>query len=199
MSLRTVSGDGHRELVLVSEDVTARREEEAARHEAMDRLREVDAAKDAFVGGVSHELRTPLTTMTGFLELLEEGSFGPVTPEQRSALGRVAANNRRLLVLVDDLLTFARLGSDEAVVERREIDLRDVVRGACELVEPTWTARGVRTDVVLPDQPVLVLGDPTFLERVVLNLVGNAVKFTAEGGSVLVALTTVTATTRCSP
>ncbi len=183
-TLRSVKGDGHDEFVLVSEDITARIEEQQAQEATVERLREVDVAKDTFVSGVSHELRTPLTSIAGFLELLQEGAYGPLTDDQHEALGRIGSNSERLLGLVDDLLTCAHLGESDVGVQRAPMDLGDVVRTACHLVEPTWTARAITATVRVPAEPVMIEADRTMVERVVINLVGNAVKFTPERGRV---------------
>ena len=182
--------------VSTSEDVTdllaaQDRLEESLRAEraAVERLREVDEVKDAFVSSVSHELRTPITSMIGFLELLTDGSYGSMTSAQRYALERVFANSNRLLALIDDLLTLSRLQHPAAATPREVLDLRDAIGTARQLVAPAWAPpRRLRVVVELPPAPVPVLGEREALERVVVNLLGNAVKFTPDDGAVEVRL-----------
>ncbi|WP_435748029.1 ATP-binding protein [Nocardioides sp. SYSU DS0663] len=181
--------------VSTSEDVTdqvdvekALREALRAEREAVDRLLEVDRAKDAFVSSVSHELRTPITSILGYLELLADGSYGPLSPEQARAVGRVSDNSDRLLGLIDELLTLSRLSEEGLALAARELDLREVVQEGYDVVAPAWSTRPFEVSLDLPGRPVPLVGDRDMLERVVVNLLGNAVKFTPDGGSVRVGL-----------
>ncbi|MDN4160404.1 ATP-binding protein [Nocardioides abyssi] len=184
--------------VSTSEDVTDQVDAQQRLHdaldaerEAVDRLREVDRAKDAFVSSVSHELRTPITSILGYLELLGDGSYGHLAPEQARALQRVSDNSDRLLGLIDELLTLSRLSEDGLALTSRAFDLREVVQEGYDVVAPAWTHRRLDVTLDLPAEPVPFVGDREMLERAVVNLVGNAVKFTPEHGSVVIGLSTV--------
>ncbi|MFC5494780.1 ATP-binding protein [Nocardioides caricicola] len=181
--------------VSTSEDITERvRAQEKlvealeTERQAVERLREVDQVKDAFVSSVSHELRTPITSILGYTEMLQEGVYGELEAPQLDAVGRVAANSTRLLSLIDDLLTLSRVQEDGMAMVDRLVDLRKIVAAACTVVAPTSELRDLELVVDLPDEPVPFLGDRDMLERVVINLVGNAVKFTPEEGRVTVTL-----------
>lgn len=181
--------------VSTSEDITERIEAErrlvealAAERQAVERLREVDQVKDAFVSSVSHELRTPITSILGYTEMLEEGAYGELAPEALDAVRRLGANSTRLLSLIDDLLTLSRVQDEGLSFADRLVDLRKIVAAGTTVVAPTLERRELELTVDLPDDPVPFLGDRDMLERVVINLVGNAVKFTPEGGRVGVAL-----------
>ncbi|QCX26870.1 sensor histidine kinase [Nocardioides jishulii] len=181
--------------VTTGEDVTSRVKrqlalEEALAHErlAVENLKEVDQVKDALVSGVSHELRTPITSILGYLEMLEDGGFGPLAEGQAKALGRVKGNSNRLLSLIDDLLMLSRIQDGYLAVESTRIDLRDVVASARDEMAPVLTASGLTFDVELPEQPVAVVGDAERLGRVLVNLLSNAMKFTDRFGAVTVRL-----------
>ncbi|WP_197025425.1 MULTISPECIES: ATP-binding protein [unclassified Nocardioides] len=174
--------------VSTSEDITDRIEAERRLVEAVERLREVDQVKDAFVSSVSHELRTPITSILGYTEMLEEGQYGELAPEQLDAVRRLSANSTRLLSLIDDLLTLSRVQEDGLSLADRVVDLRKIVAAGAAVVAPTLERRELELNVDLPDEPVPFLGDRDMLERVVINLVGNAVKFTPAGGRVDVSL-----------
>jgi PAS domain S-box-containing protein len=174
--------------VSTSEDITDRIEAERQLVEAVERLREVDQVKDAFVSSVSHELRTPITSILGYTEMLEDGVYGALAPEQLDAVRRLSANSTRLLSLIDDLLTLSRVQEDGLGFADRVVDLRKVVADGAAVVAPTLARRELEMNLDLPDEPIPFLGDRDMLERVVINLVGNAVKFTPEGGRVDVAL-----------
>ncbi len=179
-----------------SEDVTdavdveeALRAALAAEQRAVESLREVDAVKDAFVSTVSHELRTPLTSILGYLEVLSDGSLGGLDPGQFDALLRVTANSHRLLALIDDLLTLSSVAEHGVQESWSDFDLRSAVEAAYAVVAPPGSAQQ-RPDlfVDLPETAVWVEGDREMIERVVVNLLGNAVKFTPGGGTVEVGL-----------
>lgn len=178
------------------DDVTERvRSQEAlvaaleAERSAVARLKEVDKVKDAFVSTVSHELRTPITNIVGYVELLEDGVYGAPTADQLAALQRVGQNSGRLLALIEDLLTLSRLDEPQLRLETRLIDLRRVLSTVHDVLTPTLTTRQLDFRVEVPQTPVPVNGDREKLERMVMNLAGNAVKYTADGGRVVLALT----------
>ncbi|WP_068109700.1 ATP-binding protein [Nocardioides dokdonensis] len=191
MTLGRITDDAGRVLgyVSTSEDVTERVHTEEALREALARMQEVDAVKDAFVSSVSHELRTPITSIQGYLEMLEDGSFGQLSTAQKSAVARVAGNSERLLILIDDLLTLSRVQEDGLGLSDKVVDLCEVVATGCAVVAPGGERSRVVLTVDVPAHPVPCLGNREMLERVVINLVGNAIKFTPAGGHVDVALT----------
>jgi PAS domain S-box-containing protein len=181
--------------VSTSEDITERVEAEGrlvealeTERQAVERLQEVDRVKDAFVSSVSHELRTPITSILGYTEMLEDGAYGELGEEQLDAVRRVGTNSSRLLSLIDDLLTLSRIQDGGLGMVDRVVDLRKVIEAACAVVAPSLERRALELDVQLPDEPTPFLGDRDMLERVVINLVGNAVKFTPEGGRIDVRL-----------
>ena len=120
---------------------------------AVERLREVDQVKDTFVSAVSHELRTPITSIVGYLEMLQDGSFGDLNREQYDAVGRVNTNSRRLLTLIDELLTLSKVAGRRPRARRpRRPRPRDgrpdgVRRGGAVVVG----ARPRRPPATLPD------------------------------------------------
>ena len=182
--------------VSTSEDVTEQVETERRLREAleveraaMERLREVDRAKDTFVSNVSHELRTPITSILGYVEMLQEEAFGTLASGQRDALSRIERNSARLLSLIGDLLTMSRIQETGPGLAHRTLDLRDVVSTAMADVRPTHEHRALDVSADLPSEPVQCRGDRDQLERVVINLLSNAVKFTPDGGRVSVRVT----------
>ncbi|MCW2792751.1 MAG: sensor signal transduction histidine kinase [Nocardioides sp.] len=182
--------------VSTSEDVTERVHAQTALEEALEterraveRLQSVDQVKDAFVSSVSHELRTPITSIVGYLEMLSEGSFGDLNGHQADAVRRVSDNSSRLLALIDDLLTLSRVQDDGMTLADRAFDLREVVRSGYGVVSPAWAGRDLEVSAELPEEPVPFVGDKDMIERVVVNLVGNAVKFTPDGGGIEVRMT----------
>jgi PAS domain S-box-containing protein len=180
--------------VATADDVTDRIDTQSAleaalmtEREAVESLIEVDRAKDRFVSSVSHELRTPITNIVGYLELLIDGVYGDPGEEQARAMSRIEVNSRRLLTLIDDLLTLSRMES-MSDPELGPVDLVAVMRRAEEIVRPGLMRRDLRLDVELPDEEVVIAGEASQLERLVINLATNAVKFTLDGGVVTLRL-----------
>jgi PAS domain S-box-containing protein len=179
--------------LVAGEDVSSRVKTERALEEALDQERESQRRREEavrfredLVTVVSHELRTPIASIAGYTELLAEGQFGDLTEPQDDALRRIARNSRRLKTLVDDLLLLA--GSGTVDVARHEpLDLRSVVRQVEPRARDLAQGRSIELDLDLPAEPVTVAGDQASLERLLLNLVSNAVKF-SEGGTVRVAV-----------
>jgi signal transduction histidine kinase len=192
---RLTVGEQTSGFVATSEDITDRLDTEQALRDALEterraveRLQDVDAVKDQFVSTVSHELRTPITSILGYLEMLADGTLGDLDEAQVDALLRVQTNSQRLLSLIDDLLTLSRV-NEGGLSDKEEFDLRDAVRVAYQVVAPSWgEPRWLDVSLTLPATPVPAYGSQEMIERLVVNLLGNAVKFTDDGGSVTVAL-----------
>lgn len=160
------------------------REELAAQN---DQLLNLDRMKDELVATASHELRTPLTSILGYLDLVLEDDA--LTAEQRTYLGVVHANARRLQALASDLLFVAQVQAGPIALGHDVVALGAVVEHAVVAARPAATSRGV--DLTLHSNDVAdVVGDAQRLGQVVDNLLSNAVKFTPAGGSVAVRLLT---------
>jgi len=165
----------------VTEERIARRErdEHAARLETTNaELERASHAKDVFLANLSHELRTPLSVIIGYLNLVIEGGLSP--DESRDFLVRSNQSAIHLLRLISDMLDLTRLESGTAVIEVEPMDVAPVVEEVRGLTEVLATAKGLRL-VVTADPALVVLADRQRLEQILLNLVGNALKFTARG------------------
>lgn len=187
--------DGSGDVVVVFRDVTERhRVEEAltaallAEQEAVQRLRELERTKQDFVATVSHELRTPITSIVGYVELLLDGAVGELERPQVGLVERVERNSNRMLLLVEDLLTLSQIESSRLTITAVPADVRDVVAAAVEGVSWMLAGRSLELAVEVPDDAVVQPVDPTQLERMLVNLLTNAVKFTPDGGRVAVRL-----------
>ena len=156
--------------------------------ESVRRLQELDRAKDAFVSTVSHELRTPLTSIVGYLELLNEGGLGPVPDDVSQGLSIIGRNVGRLRELVEDLLTLSTYDAEQVRLELEPLDLAEVLSDSVADLKEAAADRGLELVVTTEDDLPPVLADPTHLERVLQNLISNAVKFSHEGGQVTVLL-----------
>lgn len=147
-------------------------------------LREVEAQQALFMATTSHELRTPLTTIAGYLEMMQDGDLGDLTRSQLNATDVISRNVVRLRILIEDLLTLNRLDSGHTRVHERLFPIAEVIDAATEAVRIQADIRGVQLDVETPPSNLLVHGDPESMERVLINLLSNGVKFTKTGGQV---------------
>ena len=177
--------------VVVFSDVSTRRLADLAlraavsrEREVADRQRQLDDARGDFVATVSHELRTPLTSIAGYVEMLLDGDAGPLADTQTAMLRVVESGTRRLLSLVEDLLTVSRMRAGTFALHRRPLDVRALLDGALEAQRPAVAARRHRLDVDLAVGGAVLLGDADRLGQVIANLLDNAVKFTPDGGRV---------------
>ena len=178
--------------VAVAEDVTRRRGMEAALRGALEREREareraeqLEALRSAFVANVSHELRTPLTSMIGYtaLALTDLDAPQPQVERHRGLLEAAQRNSRRLLHLVEDLLVLSRVEARSLEPRYTEVDVRSLVDGSLEALGSLGHRNQVSIEVVGPERPVSLWGDRQQVERVVTNLLTNAVKFSPSGGT----------------
>jgi len=147
---------------------------------AEDELRRLGVRKDEFLAMLAHELRNPLAPISSAAQLLMLGAADPQRV-QKSA-GVIQRQVRHLTNLVDDLLDVSRVTRGLVQLDRRVIDLREVLHGAIEQVRPAIEARGHRLALALPPAPLPVHGDRTRLVQVVANLLANAAKYTPPGG-----------------
>ena len=165
----------------------ARRDAERERQAALDQLREADAHKDDFLALLAHELRNPLAPIRAAAELLR--LRGGADPEQlRRTSDVIARQVDHMTHLVDDLLDLSRVRRGLITLDKVPVDLVAVAKNAVEQVRPQVERRRHSLDVRLPQEPVHVAGDHKRLVQVLANLLGNAAKYTPEGGSIRLAL-----------
>jgi signal transduction histidine kinase len=161
-------------------DFVQRREIEQAR----DELRELDVAKSRFTANIHHELRTPLTLTLAPVEAMLGGEFGELSDVQRSYLKTIRANGLRLLKLINNLLDLAKIESQQLEVHRRPIRVSDVVEGIVSGARPLAERKGIALSMTGFQAVPPICADPEALEKVLVNLIGNALKFTDSGGSI---------------
>ncbi|MGJ9416155.1 PAS domain-containing protein [Massilia sp. CMS3.1] len=151
-------------------------------------LREAEGAsraKSEFLGNMSHEIRTPMNAIVGLARLLEEA---PLPPRERAHVAHIRSASASLLGIVSDLLDYAATDAGQLVLEHVPLQLDATLDSIAVLNVPAARAKGLETVfAVAPDVPRLLRGDPARLEQVLLNLVGNAVRFT-ESGEIVVSI-----------
>ncbi len=138
--------------------------------------------KSEFLANVSHELRTPLNAIVGFIEMLREGVYGELNPRQALPVDRVAASATHLRHLVDRLLDIAKIAAGRLEVQLEGVVLRPIVLNVASEMESLVTERGLTLSVAVSPGLPRIRTDQTHLRQILINLIGNAVKYTPSGG-----------------
>src|SRR6266566_1043460 len=161
----------------VSEEAAKRAE--AVMREARDLAERVARARSAFLANMSHEIRTPMNAVLGFVELVLDTELGA---EQRRALELVRTSSEALLTILNDILDYSKIEAEHLELESIPFDLPKVVHATATLLAVRAREKHLELTVdVPPDVPQMVRGDPTRLRQVLMNLIGNAIKFTEQG------------------
>lgn len=154
---------------------------------SFERLKELDKLKSNFLAMISHELRTPLTSVIGYSEMLIEGLAGPMGDEQNKYVQTIKDKGEALLELIGSLLDMSKIEAGAMRMNLSEVEPLALLEGAKSYVVPQAQKKNVRLVVdVAPDVPIF-RGDPDKLRQCLINLVGNAAKFTPEGGTITLA------------
>jgi signal transduction histidine kinase len=148
------------------------------------KLRELDEAKSRFFANISHELRTPLTLLIAPLESLIQRAESTRPPEERDLMNTMHGNSMRLLKLINDLLDLVRLESGRAQVHTQRVNVNDFINGLANAVGSVAKDKRIHLHAHVDEDLGSVLADPEKLERICLNLLFNALKFTAANGHV---------------
>jgi len=142
-------------------------------------------AKDRALATLAHDIRSPLGAIEAYCELLEDGLYGEINAGQRGAIGRVRMSGRHLLSLLDNVMDMARLNAGVMRVTAEPVRITDVAREAVEMLIPAADAR-VQTLQLGERADAVVTGDHAQLRQVLVNVIGNAIKFTPENGRIVV-------------
>jgi signal transduction histidine kinase len=168
---------------------------EEVRPDLENRLRASEGAtnaKDRALSTLAHDIRSPLGAIDGFCTLLEDGVYGPINEKQRGAVARVRMSGQHLLSLLDNVMDMARLSAGVMGVRDEIVDLRTIARQSVDMLTPASYAK--QQNLHLAAGPaVSARGDAARIQQVLVNLVGNAVKFTPKNGTITVTVSTIDA------
>jgi GAF domain-containing protein len=152
--------------------------------EIQDKSRQVAEAskhKSQFLANMSHELRTPLNAILGYTELILDGIYGEAPDKMRTVMERVQSNGKHLLGLINDVLDLSKIEAGQLVLSIQDYSIKDVVHGVYSAVEPLASGKKLAFKIDVPPNLPPARGDDRRLTQVLLNLVGNAIKFTDVG------------------
>lgn len=176
----------------VTRDLTERkRQEERERELRREQLARKEAeaasrAKSEFLAAMSHELRTPLNAILGYVDLMEQEIQGPLTGDQRRSVERIRKSGKHLLRLVNDVLNFTRVQAGRVTYEIREVAVNEIFEDLKPLVVPQMSRKSIDFEILPCTEGSTVRADATKVGQILLNLLTNALKFTPEGGEVVV-------------
>jgi signal transduction histidine kinase len=147
--------------------------------ETVKRLQELDHLKSDFLANMSHELRTPLNSIIGFADVIQMELDGPVTDAMNNDLGLIIKNGRHLLNLINDVLDMSKIQAGKMRLSLEQFDIRDLINETIELTQSQIREKPIQLKVELKSQKMTA--DRTRLQQALINLIGNAIKFTQEG------------------
>lgn len=154
----------------------------SAQQRVLHQLRQLDKAKTDFLATVNHELRTPLTSITAYLDMIQDGSGGPVPEGINKMLDVIGRNSSRLRKLIEDMLTVSM--QDGSNLDLKPVDIAKLLQVVVATLRPLAESRHVSVSVTESPEDIEVTADEAKLEQVFTNIVANAIKFTPEGGRV---------------
>ena len=158
---------------------------------ANEQLRDHDRRRTMFVSVASHELRTPMTAIRSFADNMLDGVAGALTERQTTYLNRIGHNLNRLTRIINQLLDWSRLDMKKEILRLESLGISEIATLVVESLRPVAAEKGVALDMDLPAEVPMVRGDRDKLEQILWNIVGNAVKFTQQGGRVTVGFETI--------
>ncbi|MGZ5827417.1 MAG: response regulator [Xanthobacteraceae bacterium] len=180
-----VDHEPHPHTQAVGRDITARAEAERALADARDQADAANLAKSRFLAMVSHEIRTPLNGILGMADLLRDT---PLSAEQASYLGAVRSSGQTLLTLIEEILDFSKIEAGKLDLDPKPFVLEQLLESTVELLAPRAQEKSIEIASFVDERlPRWVVGDVVRLRQVLLNLAGNAVKFTEHGGVTIIA------------
>ena len=175
----------------VARDITSRKKVEAILRQSEETLKLANAelaranrAKDEFLANMSHELRTPLNNILALSEILLEQSRGPINDKQKRSIQNIESSGRHLLSLINDILDLSKIQAQKMELSISKISVKDLAQSSINFVKEPAAKKGIHIQYHQAEPGMIIQGDALRLKQIIVNLLGNAVKFTPSGGKV---------------
>ena len=189
IAVNALEVNDERLLCLFVRDVSVRKREQEELQAALERMKAMDRMRGEFVSNVSHELRTPLTSMIYAVGNLLRGVAGELNPKARQYVERLQGDCQRLLTTVNDILDLRHIEDGTLTLSRTRAAIEPLVRSTVDTLAVQAEAKGVTLTAAYPPQELFTWCDARKFERVMINVIGNAIKFTEPGGAIRVKVT----------
>lgn len=186
LALQTFMGVVAATFLILGTSISERRRAHEELRQARENAEAANRAKAEFLAVVSHELRTPLNAITGYVELLHMQLAGPMNQQQSDAVARIQRSAQHLLALIEDILSFARIEAGRLPLSRGNVSIPDALVEVEALIAPDLSRRSITLESDTSNPELRACADPEKLRQVLLNVVGNAIKFTDPGGRVTI-------------
>jgi signal transduction histidine kinase len=173
-------------VIILIQDVTERTVRESELRQALEHAQIANRAKADFLSSMSHELRTPLNVILGYSQLMSDGIGGTLNPDQGRKVDRIKQAVWHLLSIIDEILTFSRVEAGKEVMKAEPVDLVDLINDAIVMLQNEAAAKELALAAHTPVEHLPITTDARRLRQILLNLLGNALKFTQRGGVNLV-------------
>jgi signal transduction histidine kinase len=154
--------------------------------DANEKLKSLDRLKDEFVSLASHELKTPMTSVKSYLWMIIKGEAGEINEKQRAYLERAYSSTDRLIKLVSDMLNISRIESGRITLELQKVNMLSLVQEVLAEVAPRASESGIKVEIAASDLMPEVLADSDKIKEVLINLIGNSIKFVPSNGNITV-------------
>ena len=150
------------------------------------RMQEANRLKSEFLANMSHELRTPLNAIIGFAELMYKGKVGPLSPDHQEYLGDILTSSRHLLQLINDVLDLAKVESGKMEFRPEEVDVAQLTSEVRDILRGLAAKKHLRIEIDVDEEVRKVVVDAGRVKQILYNYLSNAIKFTPEGGRIVV-------------
>ncbi|MGB2925085.1 MAG: PAS domain S-box protein, partial [Limnothrix sp.] len=176
-------GDRQMNFVRVTNIDTLKHTEQQLRHTNTE-LERATKLKDEFLANMSHELRTPLNAILGLTEVLADETYGNISPKQQQSLATIDRNGNHLLDLINDILHLSKIASGQMKFSRSPVNINAICRDSVNLVRQQAKSKNIDLQLKVPEKSLTIQGDELRLRQALLNLLGNAIKFTESDGQI---------------
>ncbi|WP_406671340.1 ATP-binding protein [Methanolobus sp. ZRKC4] len=177
--------NGEKYILGILEDISDLKEAERATADAMFLAEEANRIKSEFIANMSHELRTPLNAVIGYSDLLLEESFGVLGSQQKKSLNHISNSGRHLLKLINDILDISKVESGKMELYYEDFFASEMFMTVLNIISPLARKKNIKLESSIVPDNLLVNADKIRFKQILFNLASNAVKFTSDGGSVL--------------